>query len=308
MRLQQISKKDVLTQRVVSIMTKYATLLMFAEFYAMVGNADNPRKSATATGGQFRALDDDYADNKVTPQFANVALKIFGDKVQVDVAHERRSQDIPSVRLTELDNFSKNLGKEFQNQLTNGDSGTATDFDGIKKLVPATQKITPADDGIEVPMGNDSTSKKKQQVFLEFLFSLLEKVDGGAQLLYMDSKTLSRLNSIARGYIRYERDKDFGIRIGYFNEVPIILSGYAKDGSLVIGHNETVGNSTDCTSIYAMRFGERSDLTIATNIGVEVTDLGKVGSHYVHTVELDAAPSLLNDKALARLEGIRIVS
>ena len=308
MRLRQISKKDVLTQRVVSVMTQYAPILMMAEFYAMVGNADSPRKSATATGGQFRALDNDYADNQVTPQFADVALKIFGDKVQVDVAHERRGGDIASVRLTELDNFSKNLGKEFQNQFVNGDSSTATNFDGIKKLVPSGQKITPASDGIEVPLGNDTTSKKKQQVFLEQLFTLLEKIDGGAQLLLMDSKTLSRLNSIAREFIRYERDADFGIRIGYFNEVPIILSGYAKDGSLVIGHDETVGTSEDCTSIYAMRFGERSDLTIATNIGVEVADLGKVGSHYVHTVELDAAPALLNTKALARLEGIRIVS
>jgi len=308
MKLQQISKKETLTQRVVGRMTKYAPILMLAEFYSMVGNADKPRKSATASGGKFRPLDDDFPANQVTPQFADVALKIFGDKVQVDVAHERRGGDIASVRLSELDNFSKNLGKEFQNQFTNGDSGTATNFDGIKKLVPSAQKITPAENGIEVPMGNDNASKKAQQIFLEQLFSLLEKIDGGAQLLYMDSKTLSRLNSVAREFIRYERDKDFGIRIGYFNEVPIILSGYAKDGSLVIGHNETVGTSDDCTSIYAMRFGERSDLTIATNIGVEVTDMGKVGPHYVHNVELDAAPALLNNKALARLEGIRIVS
>ncbi len=308
MKLREISKKDVLTQRVVSVMTKHAPILMFAEFYQMVGNADKPRKSATATGGKFRALDSDFEDNTVTPQFADVALKIFGDKVQVDVAHERRGGDIASVRLSELDNFSKNLGKEFQNQLVNGDSSTPTNFDGIEKLVPSGQKITPAANGIEVPMGNDNTSKKAQQIFLEQLFSLLEKIDGGAQLLLMDSKTLSRLNSIAREFIRYERDKDFGVRIGYFNEVPIVLSGYAKDGSLVIGHDETVGESNDCTSIYAMRFGERSDLTIATNVGVEVADMGKVGAHYVHNVELDASPGLLNDKALARLEGIRIVN
>jgi hypothetical protein len=307
MKLKEISKKDVLTQRVVGIMMKFAPILLFAEFYGMVGNADNPRKSATASGGKFRALNDNFSDNKVDPAFADVALKIFGDRVQVDVAHERRGSDTASVRLSELDNFSKNLGKEFQNQLVNGDSTTATNFDGIKKLVPSGQKITPATDGIEVPLGNDSTSKKKQQVFLEQLFTLLEKIDGGAQLLLMDSKTLSRLNSIAREFIRYEMTK-FGVRIGYFNEVPILLSGYSKSGSLVIPHDETVGASTDCTSIYGMSFGERSDLTIATSTGVSVTDLGKVGAHYEHDVEMDACPALLNDKSLARLEGIRIVA
>ncbi len=309
MKLNEISGGGVLTKRVVSTLMKNAPILQYAEFFKMVGNADNPRMAATAKGGQFRAVNDDYPDNQVDAAFANIALKIFGDKVQVDQAHERRGQDIASVRLSELDNFSKMMAREFQDAFVNSDSASdSKSFDGIKKLVPSGQVLTPGADGIEVPLGNDSTSKKKQQVFLEWLFNLIENIDGGAQLLFMDSKTLSRLNSIAREFVRYTKDTQFGVRIAYFNEVPIVISGYDKDGNRVIPHDETIGANNDATSIYAMRFGERSDLTLATNVGVEVKDLGLVGSHYVHKVEMDVAPGLLYDKALARLKGIRIVS
>ena len=47
-------------------------------------------------------------------------------------------------------------------------------------------------------------------------------------------------------------------------------------------------------------------MSVATNIGVEVKDLGLVGVHYVHSVEFDADLVLLNDLSVARLEGIRL--
>lgn len=305
MKLNQISKSDTLTSRVVSILMSRAPILQFAEFYGMTGNADYLRKAATATGGAFRALDANYPANVITPAFDNPTLTIMGDRVQVDKAHERRGNDVASVRLSELDNFAKNLAKQLQNYFINADSANANQFDGLKKIMPAGQKITPAANGIAVTLGNTDTAKKAQQVFLETLNSLIETVEGGAEILLMDSVTLSRLDSIAREYIKYELT-NFGTRIAYFNQIPIILGGYDKDGARVIPHDEVVGTSSDCTSIYALRFGERSDLTIATNVGVEVTDLGIVGVHYEHNVELDLDLALLNDKAVARLEGVRI--
>lgn len=304
MRLQQISAKDTITQQVVAQMIAGSTVLEFAEFYPIVGNADYARKAATASGGQFRALDSDYPENRITPQFANPTLKILGDKVQVDRAHERRGLDIPSVRARELMNFAKNLGKQFQKYFFNGQA-SSTEFNGLKAIIPSSQKITAANNGLSVPLGNSDTAKSAQQKFLELLDALIEKVDGGAQVLFMNGATLARLNAIAREYITTQRN-EFGRIVPYYNDIPIRNIGYDKDGNLILDFNETVGTSTDCTSIYAVRFGEASDLSIATNIGVEVKDLGLVGVHYTHSVEFDADLVLLNDKAVARLEGIRI--
>ncbi len=304
MRIQQISANDTLTQQVVSQMLSRATVLEFAEFYPMVGNADYARKAATASGGQFRALDTDYPANIITPAFANPILRILGDRVQVDRAHERRGLDVASVRARELLNFARNLGKQFQRFFFNG-SGTGNEFQGLRLIVPAGQKITPATNGISVTLGNDNTAKTAQQNFLEQLNNLIQKVDAGAQVLFMNARALSRLTTIAREFITWQPNT-FGTMIPYYNGVPLRDAGYDKDGNLVIPQNETVGTSTDCTSIYAVRFGEASDLSIATNIGVEVKDLGLIGVHYIHSVEFDATLVLLNDLAVARLEGIRL--
>jgi len=304
--INEISAQDMVTQEVVRAMVSRATVLEFAQFYAMTGNADYARKAATASGGQFRALNSDYPANQVNPQFANPTLKILGDKVEVDRAHERRGNDISSVRAAELVNFAMNLGRQFQNYFFNGDSGTnANEFDGIKVLVPASQKITAAANGLSVNLGNSDAARQSQQQFLELIDTLIETVDGGAEVLFMDSKTLSRLTTVAREFIQYE-EGNFGRKIPFYNGVPIRPAGYDKNGNRIIGHNEIVGTATNTTSIYAVRFGERADLTVATNVGVEVKDLGLVGVHYTHSVELDAALALLNDKAVARLEGIII--
>ena len=306
MKLFQISESDELTQMVVKKMTERANVLLFAEFYSMFGNAEYARKAASASGGQFRALDLDYSDNIISPTFTSPALKILGDHIQVDQAHERRGYDIGSVRASELLNFAMNLGRQFQNYFFNGDSSaTIEEFDGLKKILPVAQKITAATNGLSIDVGNSDTAKGKQQKFLELLESLIENVDGGAQVLFMDGKTLSRLSTIARDYLSTQVN-EFGVPIRYFNDIPVLPAGYDKNGNRVICHTETVGNANACTSIYAVRFGERADLSIATNTGIEVKDLGLIGTFYTHKVELDIAPVVLNDKAIARLEGIII--
>ncbi|WP_337872895.1 major capsid protein [Ignavibacterium sp.] len=304
MRIEQISANDTLTQQVVRGMISRSTVLEFAEFYSITGNADYSRKAATASGGQFRALDADYPSNIVSQTFVNPVLRILGDKIQVDRAHERRGLDIASVRARELMNFGLNLGKQLQYYFFNG-TGASNQFSGLKLIVPSARKITAATNGLSVPLGNDTASKTAQQNFLELINQLIQRVDGGAQILYMNSKALSRLTTIAREFIQWQPNT-FGQLIPYYNGVPIRDAGYDRTGTLVIPQNETVGTSTDCTSIYAMRFGEGADLSLATNIGVEVKDLGLIGVHYIHSVEFDADLVLLNDLAVGRLEGIRL--
>jgi hypothetical protein len=306
MKLNQISASDSVTQSVVKRMAENSTVLQFAEFYSMFGNAEYARTSATASGGQFRAIDSDYSDNIITPTFASPALKILGDHIQVDQAHERRGYDIGSVRASELLSFAANLGKQFQNFFFNGDvANSADEFTGLKKLMPTFQLITGGTNGLSVDTGNSDTAKQRQQKFIELLDQLIQSIDGGAQVLYMDGKTLSRLSSIARDCVTIQMG-EFGAPVRYFNDIPVLPSGYDLQGNRVIPHAETVGTSSTCTSVYAVRFGERSNLTVATNIGMDVKDMGLVGCFYTHKAELDACPVVLNPKSIGRLQGIII--
>ncbi len=297
---------DVITKTVVNAMLEKSNVLREVEFYRMVGNADYTRKVSNASGGKFRSVNNDYADNQVDPQFANPTLKIFGDKVQTDRAHERRGSDIASVRASDLLSFAYSLGKQFQNYFFNGDSSASpAQFDGLKKMVPSSQKITAATNGLAVQLGNSTTAKTSQQQFLELIDALIQSVDGGAQAICMDGTLLSRLTTIARDQVSFQLN-EFGQQVAFYNGIPILTSGFDKSGNKILPFTETVGTSTDCTSVYAFRSGEKEDLSFATNVGVEVKDLGLVGVHYTYSVDFDLDSVLLNDKAIARLEGIRL--
>jgi len=309
MRLNQISNQDALTQLVVATMMRESVILQNAEFYSMVGNADYRRTASTAAMGDFRSLDANYAANLQTPGFANPTLKILGGHVQVDQAHERRGADIDSVRAVDLLAAARNNGRQFQSYFINGDSGVdAKQFDGVKTIMPVAQvaQFGAGADGHAVTLGSDNAAKLAQQKFLEYIDELIAMVDGGANLLLMDQTTLSRLTSIARESVTWVKN-EFGKLIAIYGDVPVAVAGRDKAGTKIIPHTEVVGASNDCTSIYALRFGEGSDLSIATNIGMDVQDQGLVGVHYTHKAEMDLDLALLNNKAIARGTGIRIV-
>ncbi len=306
MKLHQVSNSDVKTTSFINSMMKYSSILEYAEFYKIVGNSDMPRKKAAAGGGQFRALNDNWESNITNPQFASLNLKIFGDKIEIDKAHERRAGDIPSERARQLLNFAEEFGKNFQNEFFNGNNAVnSKSWNGLATLVPNTQIIYGSEEGLLVEMGNSNSAKLSQQKFIEGLRKLISKIDGGAQVLYMNEDAWTRLTSIAAEYINWQKN-DFGVLVPHFSGVPIRSGGYNTAGNLIIPANESIGTYTTATSIYAVRFGEKKDLTIGTSNGLNIDDLGLVGNHYTDNVELDADLCLLNNRAVAVLKGVVI--
>lgn len=299
---------------ILSEMEASAPILNYAEFYSMAGSADTPRKNADASGGGVRAINSDFSNNFTAPEFANVALKIFGDKIQTDVEYEARGTDLPSEHLNEIRSFAKNLGKDFQDRFIN-DIVDSTHFAGIKSLATGSQLLTydAAGDGV-VPFGSTTANIAKQRAFLEQLDELISNVDGGAQVLMMDAKTRNRLRTIGRDFIQVVTVKDaLGINqiLDSYNGIPIVISGFKKGNSgLVIPHDETVGEGESVristTSIYAMRFGEKQDLSLATNVGLRVEGPTREKVFIETYVQLSCGTVLINDKALARLQGIVI--
>ncbi|CAG0980001.1 hypothetical protein ANAEL_01689 [Anaerolineales bacterium] len=307
MRLNQISASDQLTQTVVTAMMSSSVVLEHAEFYPMVGSAEYRKKSATGAGGAFRALDNNFSGVTVSPTYANPALKIFGDLVRVDRAHERRGGNLISERARQLVAFAKNMGKNFTDMFFNGDVDTsANQFDGLLAIVPSGQVITAADNGFSIVLGNDNTAKKSQQEFLELLDKLIQAVQGGAQVLYMNELVLARLSAIARDAVKFEMNQ-FGQQVAYYNGIPVRNPGLNSSSARILPQTETQGTSSgNCSSIYAVRFGEAVDLTLSTNVGLEVKDLGLVANFYTHAVELDTTLALLDDTSVARLKGLKL--
>jgi len=314
MKLSQLSAQTAsstpeLRSLALSAFESEAPLFRYAEWYKMTGNADTFTTNATALGGQTRTVNNDYTPVTSTVNETTISLKILGDVIRTDQAFERRGFTTTSERARQLESFSRSLGRFCTDQFFNG-NGSGSTLVGIKELIPNGQIISMGTNGDTVPLGNSDANKQKQQTFLEKLDELIGSVYGNASVIVMNYKMIARLRAIAREYISVQTVNDaFGTQQVFdsYMGIPIVSSGVAKDGvTQVITNAETVGTNADCTSIYAIRFGEKENLSIATNNGLQVYDRGIVGVHYVTTVELDAAVALVHSQSIAQLKGIRL--
>lgn len=318
MRLNQINASDgqtgdnpALRALAIAAMTAAAPILNYAEFYTMVGNADKVAKASTAAGGEVRAINSDFSATNTTVAFADATLTILGDMIATDQALERRGYTVTSERARQLEEFCRGMGRFFTDQIVNGD-GTSNALTGVKSLMPSGQILKyGGNNGGTVLLGNSDTNKTTQQNFIEALDELISMVSGGATVLICNDKVRARLQSVLREYVTVTTITDAmgqPMQLVSYNGIPLIDAGYKKDGTTkIITNTETLGTSSNaCSSVYAVRFGERIDLSIATTNGLNVKDLGLVGNKYNTSVEFDAGTLLQNDKAIAVMQGIKL--
>ena len=281
----------------------------FAEFYQVSGNADTPRRNdSDMTAGDTRTLSTDYTAKTNTPGFGAVALKIYGDKVKTDVAYERRGYDIGSQRALDVANFAKSLGRFMSDSVIN-DEISAVKFSGLKQQATtlSLKSVFNSADGGSLPTGNAAADRKLQDAFLELLNLHIALVR--PSVIVANAYLLNRLASVGRSYMSTSAISDiYGNQqnITSFAGVPLIDAGYkANNSGLVIDNAEVEGASgAVCTSLYLARFGEQEDVAFATNRGLDVKDLGILGTSYLTMCEMDVDLVVLNNTALRRISGI----
>lgn len=289
-----------------------APILNYAEFYAIQGNADTLQvANEFASQGEQRALNADFSTRaQSTSNEATTTLRISGDEIETDQALERRGLAVEGIRLRDLKSAAKSFGRYMMDQFVNGD-GTGQNVTGIATHITAGQTITfSSANGGQIPFGNSDANVALQEEFVATLDELVESVIDGAGVLIMDAQVVARLKGWARGILNVTTIQDAYGRaqqITSYGGVPIVRAGFAADGTTrVLPFTETVGASSDCSSVYAVRFGEREMLTLPTSVGLVVKDKGLEGSHYVTQYELDWNVAIENAKAIAKIEGVRL--
>jgi hypothetical protein len=188
----------------------------------------------------------------------------------------------------------------------------ASNIAGLKQQIDAIGRKTVygSVNGDYLPTGNASADRKKQDAFIEALDAQINGIDGGPDVLLMNGAMIARLGTVGRAFISTTLVQDvYSIQhsVTNYKGIPIVNAGYkANNSGLVIPSDETEGNKSDCTSIYLIKFGEAQDVSMATNVGMDVRDLGVVGTAYNTLFEFDIDLAILNSKAVSRLSGIRI--
>jgi hypothetical protein len=187
---------------------------------------------------------------------------------------------------------------KFQDAFINGDVAVdANSFDGLRKRLTGDQVLAPT--GITFAAG---ASDEDRFAAFDTLDDLLSRVSGGADAIYANARTISRISSAARRLtITATPREEFGRRFPTYDGVPLVDLGNRPDGSPIIPNGD----------LYAVRFGGSEGdqaVTGLTNGGVSVRDLGEVDDKPVMRtrIEFFCGLAVFGGQGAARLTGVAV--
>jgi hypothetical protein len=272
------------------------------------GNAYQYNEEASLPGVEFRAVNSAYSESTGTFNQRTEGLVILGGDADVDTFLQQTRSNVADQRAQQDRMKVKAASYKFQDAFFNGDVAVdANSFDGLKKRLTGTNVIDADTNGAPVV----GTSSDERHAMFDRIDELLALLNGTADALYLNRLIRGKLASAARREGFYSADRDeFGRIIERYNGIPLLDPGKTAGGVDILPQTETVGTSTDTSSIYAVKFGQdESDgaVTGLTNGGVQVRDLGEIDSKPVlrTRIEFFCGLAVFGSGGAARLRGVR---
>jgi len=293
----KVSQNDV-TRGVIEVVADSPILdrLPFVETYGPAHVINQENSIGTAS---FRALNGSYTENTGSFTQKTFTLAYLGTDSDLDKAVVRDLSNLNDQRALQLAMAAKRVRNSFSDALINGD-GNSNTFVGIDAQAVAYGNVQGATgNGIKVY----GSAGADRQAFFMALQDLLSAVDGSANALLVNTATLSKIKAAARLDTAYTETVDaFGRTVATFDGVPFI-----DMGNSIIAQDETQGTSSDCSSIYAVRFEAGDGVYGITNGGIETTDIGELETKpsYRYRIDWHCGVVVAHPKAVAILRGVR---
>lgn len=281
---------DVLRSGVIETMALESPILQRLPFIEITGNGLTYNRENASPTAAFYDVGDTWTED--TPTFTQVTatLKVMGGDADVDNFLKTTRSNIQDLEAAVVQLKANAVQRLFDDTFVNGDSAVnAKSFDGIDKLTVAGQIAT---------MGANGAT-----LSLDKLDELIDKMRGGKpDLLLMSRRTRRSLNVLARtvgSFLEADRD-EFGQMLQFYDGVPIGINDFISDA-------KTVGTSTDCSTIYAMQFGDGRVAGLTSAGGLEVEHVGSLETKNASRVRVKwyASLAMFNTLKLAKLTGVR---
>jgi HK97 family phage major capsid protein len=281
---------DILLTGVIETVIQESPVLQVLPFIEIVGNGLTYNRENAAATAAFYDVGDTWTES--TPTFTQITatLKILGGDADIDnflMATRSNLQDLEAA-IVQLK--AKALQQKFEDTFVNGDTSVdAKAFDGIDKLCVSGQTVSMGTNGATLTLAK--------------LDELVDTVKGGKpQLLVMSKRSRRTLNSLARSagaFLETDRN-EFGQMVQFYDGIPIGVCDYISDA-------KTVGTSTDCSTIYAMQFGEGALAGLTAPGGLAVERVGSLETKDATRTRVKwyVSLALFNTLKLARLIGVR---
>ncbi|MEX0783982.1 MAG: major capsid protein [Dehalococcoidia bacterium] len=280
---------DHLLSGVIETIAAESPVLQRLPFIEIVGNGlTYNRENASATAA-FYDVGDAWTEN--TPTFTQITatLRIMGGDADIDNFLKSTRSDVQDLEAAIVQLKARATRDLFDDTFVNGNESTnAKSFEGIDRLTGGGQSVSMGTNGAVLT--------------LDRLDELLDKVKGGKpDLLLMSRRSRRTLNVLARtagSFLEADRD-EFGQMVQYYDGVPVGINDYIAD-------NKTVGTSNDCSTIYAMQFGEGAMSGLTAPGGLTVERVGSLETKDATRIRVKwyASLALFNTIKLARLTGV----
>ena len=271
----------------------------------------------------FRKLNSGFSESTVAPKIRSWSLFVLGGDIDVDLVFTKTKNAIGDPVAVQREAKTKALAYTFNDWIINGDQTNSTyGPDGPNGLWYLLQKSghyassqTLSAGGLDVSATATSLATN-QSTLIRYIEDLIDRVDGGADLLIMNRDMRIALNAAARERGLFSTTKDsIGRTVTTWGEGgPLIIdAGYKADQSTyVIGNTEAVDGSAltggSYTSIYAVKFGPDKFTGLQVG-GVDVRDLGELESKPVLRTRIEWITGLAasHPRCIARMVGVQAV-
>jgi HK97 family phage major capsid protein len=241
---------DILLQGVVETIVKDSPILQNLPFIEIVGNGLTYNQEKTLPSIDFYNVDDTW--NESTPTFEQKAanLKIMGGDADIDNFLKTTRSNVQDLEAAIIELKAKALKQKFEETFIYGDPETnPKQFDGLRLLIDTT---TAGDQVIAMGATGDTLT-------LDKLDELIDAVKGGKpNMLLMSRRSRRKINALVRtagGMIDTGRDS-WGNFIQLWDGIPIGVNDWILDTHVVANSLETATTGGDCSTIYAVQFGE----------------------------------------------------
>ncbi len=282
---------DVLLEGVIETVINDSPVLQRLPFIEIVGNGLTYNRENAAATAAFYAVGDTWAEG--TPTFTQVtaALSILGGDADVDSYLARTRNNVQDLEAAVIALKAKAVQQKFDDTFINGDTASdAKAFDGVDKLSTGGQTVSMATNGATLTLAK--------------LDEAIDLVKGGKpDMLLMSRRTRRTLTALGRatgsGIVEQDRD-EFGRMVQFYDGIPIGVNDYVSDA-------KTVGSSADCSTIYAVQFGEGGLVGLTGPGGLTIERVGALETKDASRVRVKwyVSVALFNTLKLARLTGVR---
>ena len=242
--------RDMLLRGIVETIIKDSPVLREMPFTEIVGNGLTYTQEKTLPTIDFYDVGDTWAESTPTFEQKTANLKIMGGDADVDNFLKATRSNLQDLEASVIELKAKALKNKFEETFIYGDATVnPRQFDGLRKLIDTTTA------GNQVIAAGASGST----LTLSLLDQLIDAVKGGKPgMLLMSRRSRRKINALVRasgGMIESDRDK-WGNFTQFWNSIPLGVNDWILDTHLVSDSVETATTGGDCSTIYAVQFGE----------------------------------------------------